>query len=156
MPPVIDISDHLFPNVEDHQDKYTEYILTSQLFRMTAELLAEEKQDSQYVRKVKNYIKYSYMNDISVEQIAKAVSLDRYYLSRLFKKETGRTIQEYLVKTRMKQACSLLSQSRSVSETATLCGYPEVSNFSRMFKKHFGISPSKYKETIILRNSKIL
>ena len=147
LPPVIDINDHLFPNVEEHQDKYTEYILTSQLFRMTAELFAEEKQDNQYVRKVKNYIKYSYMNAIRVEEIAKAVSLDRYYLSRIFKKETGQTMQEYLVGVRMKHACVLLCDGRSISDTATMCGYPDISNFSKMFKRIYGMTPSEYQKS---------
>lgn len=146
LPPVIEISDQLFPNVEEHQDVYTEYILTSQLFKMTAELFAEEKQENQYVRKVKNYIKYSYMNTIRIEEIAKAVSLDRYYLSRIFKKETGKTMQEYLLGVRMKHACALLSDGVSISEAATLCGYPDVSSFSKMFKRIYGETPSNYRK----------
>lgn len=144
LPPVIDISNNLFPNVEEHQNNFTEYILASQLFRMTAELFTDEKPDNQYIRKVKNYIKHSYMNDIRVEEIAKAVSLDRRYLTRLFKKQTGKTIQDYLVSVRMKHASDFLSKGISVSESAALCGYFDLSNFSKMFKRIYGVSPKEF------------
>ena len=150
LPPVINISNDLFPNAEEHQNNFTEYILASQLFRMTAELFAQEKQDNQYIRKVKNYIKYSYMNDIRVEEIAKAVSLDRYYLSRIFKKETGKTIQEYLINVRMNHACTFLSEGRSVSESAALCGYFDLSNFSKMFKRIYGVSPTEFQKNNLI------
>ena len=113
---------------------------------MTAELFIEENRDNQYIRKVKNYIKYSYMSNIRVEEIAKAVALDRYYLSRIFKKETGKTIQEYLIDVRMKHACSFLSEGRSVSESAALCGYFDLPNFSKMFKCMYGMSPTKFQK----------
>ena len=129
--------------MEEYHASFTEYLLAAQLFSMTAELFAEKTRDNQYVRKVKNYIKHSYMNNISIEEIARAVSLDRGYLSRLFKKETGRTMQEYLIGVRMKHARILLRNGKTVTETATLCGYTDVYNFSKMFKKTQGISPSE-------------
>ena len=151
LPPVINIGDVFFPNVDEHRDGVTEYILAAQLFRMTAELFADEKHGNQYVRKVKSYIKSTYMEDIRVEQIAKAISLDRRYLSRIFKKETGKTIQQYLLDVRMKHACAFLKEGRNVSECAALCGYSDLPNFSKMFKRVYGVPPAAFqkKRTVV-------
>ena len=146
LPAVFDINDHLFPNIEDYRDGVTEYILVSQLFRMTAELFAEKKHGNKYVRKVKNYIKNSYMEEIRIEQIAKAISLDRRYLSRIFKKETGKTIQQYLLDVRMKHACVFLKEGKSISECASLCGYSDLPNFSKMFKRTYGVPPTVFQK----------
>ena len=147
LPPVVDIGDAFFPNVDEHRDGVTEYILASQLFRMTAELFADEKHGNQYVRRVKSYIKSTYMEDIRIEQIAKAISLDRRYLSRIFKKETGKTIQQYLLDIRMKHACAFLREGRNVSECAALCGYSDLPNFSKMFKRVHGVSPTAFQKS---------
>jgi AraC-like DNA-binding protein len=147
LPPVIEMEDSLFPNAFEHQDGFTELLLASQLFKMTAELFAEEKNINHHVQKVKNYIKQSYMNDVRIERIAKSLSLDRHYLSRIFKKETGLSIQDYLVQERMKRACALLSEGRSITESASLCGYADLCNFSKMFKRIYGISPSDYRKS---------
>ena len=84
------------------------------------------------------------MNEIRVEQIAENLNLDRRYLSRLFKQKMGQTIQEYLIIVRMDEAKRYLAEGRSVSETATLCGYTDTCNFSKMFKRVCGISPANW------------
>lgn len=153
LPPVITMNDILFPNIEEYRDGVTEYILAGQLFRMTAELFAEESRSNQYVRKVKNLIKNNYMEELRIERIAKSVSLDRRYLSRIFKKETGKTIQEYLLSTRMKYACIFLKDGRSVSECAVLCGYSDLPNFSKIFKRTYGMSPTEFQKDILIKSN---
>ena len=148
LPPIINISEDIFPNVLEHHNDYTEYVLASQLFRMTAELFSQEKHISHHIHKVKNYIRHSFMNEISVERIAAAVSLDRHYLSRIFKEETGTTIQQYIIKVRMKHACDLLSEGMNVLQTAMFCGYSDLCNFSRMFKRQVGLSPKQYQKSM--------
>jgi AraC-like DNA-binding protein len=93
------------------------------------------------------------MEELRIEQIAKEVSLDRRYLSRIFKKETGKTIQEYLLSTRMKYACIFLKDGRSVSECAALCGYSDLPNFSKMFKRTYGISPTEFQKDSLVKSS---
>ena len=61
-----------------------------------------------------------------------------------FQSKTGKTIQEYLIEVRLKQACEYLRQGFSANHTASLCGYEDVSNFSRMFKKQYGLSPQHW------------
>jgi len=148
LPSVLDIHDSIFPNVTEKQEGFTEYVLASQLFRMTAELFADENHANQHIRRVKNYIKHAYMNNITVEQIAASIPLDRRYLTRIFKRETGMTVQEYIISIRMKNACDLLEKGKSVVETAMLCGYTDTCNFSKMFKRTYGVSPGEYRRQV--------
>ncbi len=95
-----------------------------------------------YAIRAKEYIKLHYMEDISVEQIAASFNIDRRYLLRLFKREFGITIVNYLVKTRLEAAYEYLREGYPVNRTAAMCGYSDAYNFSKMFKKYYGYSPS--------------
>lgn len=73
--------------------------------------------------------------------------LNPEYLSRLFKKEMGIGLNEYLVQERMKIAESLLrNTSFSISIIASKVGYVNFSHFARAFKKEFGVSPTEYRK----------
>ena len=147
LPPVISISDTLFPNVDiDNMDSRVEYILAGQLFILASSLFSTERKTNQYVKKVKDFIKSSYMQDVRVERIAESMSLSRRYLSRIFKEETGRSIQEYLIRIRMDEARRLLECGHTVSESAILSGYSDLANFSKMYKRIYGKSPKAYKQ----------
>ena len=148
IPPVVPVSNEIFPNIDQDPTEATmaEYILAGQLFSMTATLLSGVKRKSHYVRQVKNYISSCYMQDMSIGKLADHLRLDRRYLSRLFKEKTGETIQDYLTRVRMEEARRLLSLGQSVSEAASLCGYTDTCNFSKMFKKYFGTSPNNLKK----------
>ena len=86
------------------------------------------------------------MNDTSVEKIADYLKLNRKYIARVFKEKTGSTIQEYLISKRMEEAKKLLKKGYGVSESAYMSGYNDAFNFSKAFKKRFGISPKQYAE----------
>lgn len=88
----------------------------------------------------------------SIKDCLKKLPLNYDYVRKLFKKETGVTPQEFLLKERMTLAMQLISSgisnrfsSYSVSQIAEACGYSEPLYFSRVFKKYFGVSPSEYK-----------
>ncbi len=126
-----------------------EEIITGQIFLLISELFGKKSRGAGHVSgfaaRAANYIEYHYMQVISVEQIAHEMNIDRRYLSRLFKKEYGLTVQEYIISVRMRRAEDFLRFGYSVGQTAAMCGYPDVFNFSKMFKKHFGFSPSQLK-----------
>lgn len=147
--PVIKVASNIFPHLspEDAVDpEMIAYRLSSQLFGFYSEIFSGDKHGNHYVRKVVDYINSSYMREVRVEEIADSLSLDRRYLSRLFKQKTGNTVQEYLINVRMEAACRQLSDGRSVGEAATLCGYSDVCNFSKMFKRKYGVSPKYWRE----------
>ena len=87
------------------------------------------------------------MKDIKVLSIAKEFGFDRTYLFKMFKKEYGYGIKEYLLKVRMERAMIFLKKGYNVSTTALMVGYKDEFNFSKCFKKRFGISPKEYKKS---------
>lgn len=121
-----------------------EYALSAGLFQLYARLFGQKQSSNDHVKRVKNYIRTCYMQPIRVEDIANQLNLDRRYLSRLFKSHTGQTIQEYLLGTRLEAARQHIKEGCSVTKAAALCGYEDVSNFSRMFKRRYGVSPGHY------------
>ena len=100
-----------------------------------------------YVKNVISYIQLKYYEPIKTEDIAFSLGLNRSYLTRLFKEATGYSLQEYLLTYRMKIAVKLLEKGNmSVADIALNVGYGDTFTFSKAFKRHFGQSPSAYRE----------
>ena len=123
----------------------TEYRLAGVLLRLYEELFSGQVGGNRHVQQVENYIRLSYMQPIRVEQLAKHLNLDRRYLTRLYKQTTGLTIQDHLLQIRLQEADKYLAQGRSVKEAAALSGYNDISNFSKLYKRQYGISPAQRK-----------
>lgn len=97
------------------------------------------------VCKIKDYLQENFSERITLDMLASLVNLERSYLSRLFKKEAGVNIFQYLADIRLKEAQRLLSQGRmSVREVASKVGIEDPFYFTRMFKKQYGMSPTDY------------
>ena len=142
--PVISIEDKFFPSAPLSKKPVSgiEYILASQLFTLAGALFKDEQRTTnRHVKTVKDYVKSSYMNDIKVEKIADSLYLNRRYLSRIFKESEGVSIKEFILAVRMKEAKRLLISGKSVADAAILSGYSDQSNFSKTYKRFFGISP---------------
>ena len=144
--PVFAVAEGIFPAVKRINTSLPEYQLAAILFQLYAFLFSPASGSQSHVRRVENYIQTAYMHPLRVEDIAGQLNLDRRYLSRLFKQTTGESIQDYLVRIRLQESTRYLAQGFSVQESAALCGYEDVSNFSRMFKRRYGISPTHWKQ----------
>jgi YesN/AraC family two-component response regulator len=84
---------------------------------------------------------------LSVNEIADKLFIHPVYLNRIFKKEKGISIGQYIIGERMKMAADLLkTRHLSANAVAELVGYKSYSNFNLMFKKYYGHSPSQYNE----------
>ena len=77
-----------------------------------------------------------------IKKLSSLFGFERTYLYRLFKKKVGVSIKDYVIKTRMNKAKLFLEKGYNVNSTATLVGYNDSFNFSKAFKKHYGISPN--------------
>lgn len=104
---------------------------------------------SQPVEKLRSTIIWNYADPgFALDEAIRALPFHYDYLRKRFKKETGVTPLEYMIRLRMKKAESMLAEMHtiefSVAEVAALCGYENPLYFSRVFKKHFGVSPSAY------------
>lgn len=118
--------------------------LTGKLYEFISVLFEKNETSSNYIKTVSDYIKANYMHKISVSELAEAINLNSRYLSRIFKKEKGVTIKEYIIRKKINKARELLSQGISVSDTAMFVGYPDQFAFSKIFKKYTGYSPTEY------------
>lgn len=128
----------------------------SELKRIALELLPPLLQDTlpahysgtnKEVRSAMLYIQYHYMRKLTLEEIAAVVNLDKSYLCRLFKRETGCSVFQYLNEQRMQRAAELIARGNTyVREVAEAVGIEDPFYFTRIFKKAFGVSPSEYKE----------
>ena len=100
-----------------------------------------------YTEFVKKYIEEHYMNEIKLSDLALVAHVTPSYLSTKFKKETGISFTEYLVKYRIHKAEELIrSENISFKEIADMVGYNDYVQFSKMFKKYNGVSPSMYRK----------
>ena len=98
------------------------------------------------VRRAMEYIRWNIDRDLSRTDIAEAIFLNPEYLSRLFKRETGSTLNDYIVAEKMRAAQALLGDTNiPVSIIATKVGYSNFSYFSQVFKKYTNLSPLEYR-----------
>jgi len=91
------------------------------------------------------FIEKNYGRKITLSEIAENVFMDKYTLCKEFKKCTGQTVVEYLHRLRCTKAIEYLTQGYSVSESAGLCGFDNLSFFTKIFKRCTGRNPSHYK-----------
>ena len=84
--------------------------------------------------------------DVKIRDIARHIGINRSYLTNIFKKRTGLSPQEYLLRYRLNMACQLLlTTSQPIQEVARQIGYENPLTFSKMFKNAYGVSPSVYR-----------
>lgn len=97
------------------------------------------------VEQILNYFEDHYNEKISLDQIAENMYLSPFYISKIFKKETGDTPIRHLINIRLEKAKELLEggYAGSVQEVAAMVGYDDAYHFSKLYKKRYGISPSQ-------------
>ena len=100
----------------------------------------------------KKYIERNYAEKLRLADVANHLNVSKYHLSRVFHQTTGFSFQEYLAIFRLKKARSLLlDETCSISECAEKCGFDNGNYFAKVFKKHFGFSPGKFREEELLK-----
>jgi AraC-like DNA-binding protein len=96
--------------------------------------------------KARKYIDEHSREELSLTRVAKAVNMNKNYLSESFKQVTGTNFVEYVARTRFEKACRLLQDGDlRISEIAFAVGFQSLSQFNRIFKKFSGKSPSAYR-----------
>ncbi|MCD1260334.1 response regulator [Paenibacillus athensensis] len=112
-----------------------------------SETLALNHPSNSIVANLKTFIAAHLDQELTREDLAAHVHLNPAYLSRLFRKETGIVLSDYILQERMKKAADLLvSTNKTISEVADSLGYGNFSYFARLFRKVHGIAPHDYRK----------
>lgn len=92
-----------------------------------------------------NYIRAHFTERLTVETIANEAGLSKYYFSRIFKEITGCTVVTYINMLRCRYARRLLeTRGYSICDVAEICGFQNLSYFTRTYKKYIGQLPSEF------------
>ena len=99
------------------------------------------------VQNVRRIINSNLEKEISIEELASKVNLNRTTLQKVFKEMYGLTVNEYRTKARLQLAKNLLASTElSITEIAGRCGYANASKFSEVFKKNEGVLPKDWRK----------
>ena len=95
-----------------------------------------------------------FRDNLTLEQLAESVHMNRNYFSTVFPQVMGCTVSEYIIRRRLRNAVQLLAGTEnSVVSIALDSGFQNVSYFSRTFRKQFGVSPGRYREQLRVTDS---
>lgn len=97
---------------------------------------------------ITQYIQTHFSNEnLSIKEIADSIHLTPAYICQVFKKETGKTVNQYVTEYRLEKAKEFLKDKQAkLVEVASKSGYSDANYFTRIFKKSFGFTPSEYRE----------
>ena len=100
--------------------------------------------------RILQYCTRHYKEDLTVESVAKHLSISRSCVSHLFSSHISMNFCDYINSLRLKEAEALLSnQNFSITEVSGLSGFPTIRTFNRAFLKKHGISPSAYRKSLV-------
>lgn len=107
------------------------------------------KSKSRRIEKVCNFIDNNYQKEIRLTDVSKMVNMSDSAFSHFFKKKTNSTFIDYLINIRIAKACQLLSKTtHTIGEVCFTCGFNNLSNFIRIFKKRKKCTPGEYRKHI--------
>ena len=107
-------------------------------------MLKEKKNAMKRLEQAFTYIEEHYCNKLTLEEVAASVYMSPNYFSTYFRKVTNIGFSDYVTRLRLSHARELLKNSeKNVTEIAMECGFNNISNFYRLYKKHMGTSPKE-------------
>ncbi len=123
---------------------------TTENYRLLAgELYNQQEHDftNDRLTKVLHFISTGYQQRIELEKVAEIAHLHPSAFCRFFKEKTGKSVTEYITDLRISYACKLIIEGKlAVSQICFECGFNNLSNFNRAFKKHTGFTPTAYSQ----------
>lgn len=124
-------------------------LATSRNQRLLSSYTSNNKdfENSDKTKIIYEYVQENYQNKISLNKISGLVNMSPVSFNRFIKKRTGKTLIEYVNDTRIGYASRwLIEKDLSIAEIAFKCGFNNIANFNRVFKKSKNCTPSQYRE----------
>lgn len=100
------------------------------------------------INNVLGFLNSHYKEDINISKVAAEFSVDKSYLSHLFKEHMGVSLWNYVIFRRIYLFNSLIKKGHSIEETSRQVGFSNYSNFFRLYKKHMNMTPMQFKKQI--------
>lgn len=124
----------------------TMLIRTYQDESKSGEMLKEKKNAMKRLEQAFSYIDAHYCERITLEEVASSVYMSANYFSSYFRKVTNVSFSDYVTRMRINHARALLREGKgNVTDIAMECGFNNISNFYRLYKKHVGTTPKDEK-----------
>ncbi|MCF3650337.1 PocR ligand-binding domain-containing protein [Synoicihabitans lomoniglobus] len=106
--------------------------------------------ESPSITRARDYIESHHGEEMSLDEVAKAVNMSAFYFCKMFKKATGMTFTDYLARVRVEKVKNLLlNPHKRISEAAFEAGFQSLSQFNRVFRKIAGEAPTTYRERVV-------
>ena len=120
-------------------------ITTNQYVEISKNVLSEQNHNVNAIDVTLSYIREHYRENITLDDILKITSYSKSHFIRLFKKNIGMNLTDYINKYRIEKSClDLIYTSKNVTEIATENGFNTVQYFSKTFKNYMGCTPKQY------------
>ena len=103
------------------------------------------------VLEIMDYLDRNLAEEIDIDRLADRFFISKYYMMRLFHRETGTTIYTYLTQQRLIRARNLMNGGMRAMEACFACGFRSYSSFTRAYGKHFGTTPTGRADTALIR-----
>lgn len=107
--------------------------------------------ENRRVLEMMEYLNRNLAEEIDIDQLAERFFISKYYMMRLFQKETGTTIYSYLTQKRLLKARELMNSGMRATESCYACGFHSYSSFTRAYGKYFGTTPTGRADTALVR-----
>ena len=146
--PIFGEDERLFRNVANMDSTQLEDWLCKVSLMMQEQMQSNRADGAQtFVSKAVDYVRDNYSDqELTIDKICGILGVSAAYFSTMFKKETGKTFIAYLTDYRMEQAVQrLIGRDEKTYVIAAQVGYADPAYFSYVFKKKFGVSPSRYR-----------
>jgi len=150
----------IFKKIEEEylrDDRFSQSLIKGYMQQLLALIHRSEnhykntRHQNKYVAMALNILEEEYTSEISLNALAERFKVSAEHFSRVFKKETGLGFNEYLSLLRLKKAENILKRDdgTSISKIAFSCGFNDSNYFCEKFKKVYGMSPIKFKKSLL-------
>ena len=107
--------------------------------------------ENRRVLEIMEYLNQNLAEEIDIDQLAEQFFISKFYMMRLFQRETGTTIYSYLTQKRLLKARELMDAGMRATESCYACGFHSYSSFTRAYGKYFGTTPTGRADTALVR-----